>query len=56
MMYPDEDDDYQAKEDLRTLIEARKIKADKDRMKAVRECAEKKKAEMNAVVSGKRGK
>jgi hypothetical protein len=38
--------DWQAKHDLETLLEAERIKADPERMKAVRKCAVEKKQQM----------
>lgn len=46
------EDDYEAEHDLRTLIEAEKIKGDKARVKAAMKCAERKRAEMKKALDG----
>lgn len=46
---PSNEYDWQAKRDMETLIEARKIKADPKRMKAALACAQKEKEMLESV-------
>jgi hypothetical protein len=49
-------DNYQAQSDMRTMIEANKIKADPKRMKACKDCAAKEMAAMKGMAEGAEGK